>query len=252
MVILIRSLSQAALIGHWRFDMNINQNKRKIGARWSVLDRITPERGSERLGGRPSVLSNQRVLRRSRKLSDGRLETVRADRMQVAKEMTRRRFGASSHPFGVRLLEGGVFLAAGISLIVKNGIGHIAGWIRDGREMVSGSDAALGYAWAGEENEEGIWDGDDGKENSQYATESGWGSDHPESNASDSLVAGSDLYNKEPDLGFSLVPEASLREEVEIKKVNRLDAEEDGLPAEELDDQAGALRAMFSDSVRHP
>ncbi|MBF0428170.1 MAG: hypothetical protein HQL94_04545 [Magnetococcales bacterium] len=202
-----------------------NLNKRKQGARWSAIVRI-PERTS---GGRPSVLAQQKVERRVRKKTQ---ESVCEERTPCVREVPRRRAVALSvHPLGMRLLEGGVVLAAGISLIVKNGISHLAGWIRDGRERVSGSDEEKYASWeedVGEESEEGIWEGGDVERTGNGVTKS--------------LRVAENL---------SMLPPLPLREEVEFNKVQLLDAEEDGLPEEELDDQAGALRARLSDPSRH-
>ncbi|MBF0128073.1 MAG: hypothetical protein HQM02_12800 [Magnetococcales bacterium] len=214
--------------------MNSHLNKRKQGALWHVVERFAGDRPFER----PSVLDKQKIDRRSRgKCQDSRPES-RMDPPLSAKDAIRRRY-ANAHPLAVsRLLEGGVVLAAGLSLIVKNGISNIAGWIREGREMVSGSEAEMRYEWRnahGEELEEGIWDGDEGQESS-----------HRVHNPDLEHVAAP----PEVDDPMVLPSASTLRVEKELNKVSLLDAEEDGLPTEELEDQAGALRAMFSESSR--
>lgn len=223
-------------------DMNINLNKRKQGARWSVADRVPGIRLAERSGPRLSVLANQKVQRRIRHRElESHVETSRPERTHPPVRETLKKRPVFFYPIGVRLLEGGVVLAAGLSLIVKNGISQIAGWIREGKEKVTGSDANVhGFndEWEGEENEEGIWDGDDGEKTIGSAAEFSWDRTKP----STPQVASQDC---------SVLSDASIREDVELNKVHMLDVEEDGLPEEELVDQAGALRARLSDSVRH-
>ncbi len=226
--------------------MNINSNKRKSGAQWSVIERLSFDRFGERSGGRPSVLANQKVQKRSRlKKTELHVEGVRVDSYPTARELNKRRPG-NAHPLGVRLLEEGVVLAANLSLIIKNSITHIAGWMREGREVDQDIDANdMHYAWEGEEErEEGIWDGD--VEEDDIPVEPLLVS-HVESSAPRDGAN----FDTEPEIKLSMRSDSPLRDEVELNKVNRLDAEEDGLPVEELDDQAGALRAMFSDSTRH-
>ncbi|MEO5333753.1 MAG: hypothetical protein H7839_17210 [Magnetococcus sp. YQC-5] len=235
--------------------MNINLNKRKLSSRWAGGFRLTGERHGER--SRPSVLANQKVQKRLRGKTELRVvqapeqtvDNLRNERTPtVNKEITRRRSSATfSHPLGVRLLEGGVVLAAGLSLIIKNGISQIAGWIREGRDIVKGSDTDIRYAWHDdahhEENEEGIWDGHDCEEESNVATQSAC-----DQNSSVNPDHSPQLLAQESDLDQTLSP---LRKEVEFIKVQMLDAEENGIPDEELDDQAGALRARISESARH-
>ncbi|MBF0340125.1 MAG: hypothetical protein HQL95_04075 [Magnetococcales bacterium] len=221
--------------------MTMNLNRRKIAGRGNTLERITVERSGERKG-RSSVLANQKIEPRTR----GRLQEIRMEipreRSPASREPVVRRRAASTgnaHPLGVRLLEGGVVLAAGLSMFVKNGIGQITGWIREGRDLVSGVGGSGSRPWEREEveeqeREEGIWHGEEESDNSAHLRVIG----RPEG------LTGLEEGHVSP------IQESPLRAEVERTKVQRLDAEEEGLPDEQLEDQAGALRARVTDALR--
>ncbi|MBF0294416.1 MAG: hypothetical protein HQL96_04445 [Magnetococcales bacterium] len=172
-----------------------------------------------RIGGRQSVLDHQQIKPRDRnRAPESRMESgrVAVQRPAPTRDNIRHRAEAAGLPLTTRLLEGGVVLAAGLSLFVKNGFGHITGWIREGREMVSGFEGIKRFEWhehhPDEEYDEEIWDDTD--------------TPPPVSTAH--------------------------RETKEVSKMHKLDTEEHELPPEELEDQAGALRARFSSaSSRH-
>ncbi len=225
----------------------MNLNKRKLGARWNGLERVT-ERSVERVG-RPSILDNQKIERKSPgRLQNIQPETGRTERSTVMRESVRRRPTVATNPFGVRLLEEGVVLAAGLSLILKNGIGHIAGWIRDGREKVSGFGSGP-RPWDHEALDARPWDPEEPVEEGDEPI---WRGEMETMDAMPVRMIGRaiprDSFQEEESDDASL--ESPLRQEVERNKVQKLDAEEDGLPDELLEDQAGALRARLTDASR--
>ncbi|MBF0179449.1 MAG: hypothetical protein HQM03_05405 [Magnetococcales bacterium] len=163
------------------------------------------------------MLDHQKVQPRERiRQPESRMESGRPTEQRPAptRENIRHRADAAGLPLTTRLLEGGVVLAVGLSLFVKNGISHITGWIREGREMVSGFEGIKRFEWhespADEQYDEEIWDDAD--------------TPPPVSTAR--------------------------RETKEVNKMYTLDNEEQELPPEELEDQAGALRARFSTASR--
>ncbi|MBF0189950.1 MAG: hypothetical protein HQL99_02245 [Magnetococcales bacterium] len=218
----------------------MHANKRKQGGRANGYDRTT-----ERVGERParaSILANQNIQPRiPGKLQGLRSEITRNEQRSQTREAVRRRAGVTSAnpPIGVRLFEEGVVIAAGLSLIVKNGISHIAGWIRDGRELVSGYGQSRPRPWEREmveESEEEIWR-DEGQ------TPQGGGL---------RLIGRplEDDFRTEESESLGDHTESPLRHEVERNKIHSLDAEEEGLSEEQLEDQAGALRARLNDASR--
>ncbi|MBF0271349.1 MAG: hypothetical protein HQL98_04605 [Magnetococcales bacterium] len=218
--------------------MSMNVNKRKQSVRGNGYDRSTER--SER-PGRPSILANQNIQpKKGNRLQEIHLAASRVERSQGRDAVRRRPVVTSpSQPIGVRLFEEGVVIAAGLSLIVKNGISHIAGWIRDGRELVSGYGQSRSQPWDREmveEPEEEIWR-DDAQTMQGGALR---------------LIGRPAEDDSLPDESESLcdATESPLRQEVERNKVQSLDAEEQGLSEEQLEDQAGALRARLHDASR--
>ncbi|MBF0627677.1 MAG: hypothetical protein HQL91_05580 [Magnetococcales bacterium] len=209
----------------------MNLNKRKSGMRWASM-----ERSGER-AARPSILDNQKVERRTRgRLQELRPETPRTERAVNVRDHAPRRAG-SAHPFGVRLLEEGVVLAAGLSLILRNGIGQIAGWIRDSRDRVMslGSEFPPWHETPLEPLEEELWQEEEKPRKREVVR------------LNDAIE---DLEPLQEEETLDPIEQAPLRLEVERNKVYRLDAEEEGLPDEQLEDQAGALRARLSEASR--
>ncbi|GAB0057778.1 hypothetical protein SIID45300_02110 [Candidatus Magnetaquicoccaceae bacterium FCR-1] len=215
----------------------MNLNKRKPGCRSTSNERLLAERA-----GRPSILDNQKIEPRQRvRLHEIRQEGARIEQraqQQAARETQKRRSAlaasAGEHPFGVRLLEGGIVLAAGITLMFRNGMDHVADWIRDGRDMMVGLTRRRPRPWeleeTLEEQEESVWHRDDGDEHGGSVRLIGQTGHDP------SLDAISETAGVQ----------SPLRPEVERTKVQRLDAEEEGLPDDHLEDQIGALRARLS------
>ncbi|MBF0165357.1 MAG: hypothetical protein HQM01_12815 [Magnetococcales bacterium] len=219
----------------------MNLNKRKPGFRLASNERLPAERIVER-SGRRSILDNQKIEPRQRvRLNEVRQEGARIEQraQQVARETQKRRTtalaaSAGEHPFGVRLLEGGVVLAAGITSMFRDGMDHVVGWIRNGREMVVGMTRRRPRPWELEETveelEESVWHRDEGGEHGGSVRLIGR-AEHDEPVEIASGATGL---------------QSPLRPEVERTKVQRLDAEEEGLPDDHLEDQIGALRARLS------
>ncbi|MEO5346344.1 MAG: hypothetical protein H7834_08205 [Magnetococcus sp. YQC-9] len=223
----------------------MNLNKRKPAIRPSSNERLLAERNVER-GGRPSILDNQKIEPRMRhRLQEIQQEGARIEQraQQVARESLRRRTAlaasAGEHPLGVRLLEGGVVLAAGLSLMIRNGFGQIAGLIRDGRDRVSGLTRRRPRPWEIEEQpveepEEEMWHREEGGSHGGSVRVIGL------TGVGDAGTTGS----------MQTALQSPLRQEVERTKVQRLDAEEQDLPEEHLEDQLGALRARLTSLSR--
>ncbi|MBF0614018.1 MAG: hypothetical protein HQL92_02565 [Magnetococcales bacterium] len=221
--------------------MIMHANKRKSATRW-----VTAERTHSRFG-RPSILENQKVQPRTR----NRLQEIlpEANRMEraasVARENGRRRAAAASshtHPFGVRLLEEGVVLAAGLSMMFRNSFEQIVTWFRESRDKLWKPADKTPYAWEPEPLEEPrdtleeeVWDGDRDLH---------------------MLDEFDDAHPPEPQPMASAKPswfdflKSPLRRDVEQHKVYSLDVEEQDLPDEELEDQAGALRTRLGGASR--
>ncbi|MBF0132541.1 MAG: hypothetical protein HQL75_08150 [Magnetococcales bacterium] len=117
----------------------------------------------------------------------------------------------SGRDIGLRALEGGVILVAGISMLAKNSLDSLIGMFRDGRAAV-GNFSVLSDDLVGFEDDR---------------VEPAWESE------SDGFLPLDDTQD--------------LLEVVEERKMNTLLEEETGLSSEVLDDQAGALRSLITD-----
>lgn len=161
-------------------------------------------RGPERL----SILANQKVERRVRKINTGLVK--HADTLPVVRR-NRIWDQFSGRDIGLRALEGGVILVAGISMLAKNSLDSLIGMFREGREAVGNfsvlSDDLVGFE---DDRVEPAWE--------------------PEA---DGFLPSDETHD--------------LLEVVEERKMNTLLEEETGLSSEVLDDQAGALRSLITD-----
>lgn len=165
---------------------------------------ISPTKNGRRWEGRPSVLANQKVEKRIR----NKVNSVVTKYTESVPVVRRQRLwnNFSGRDIGLRALEGGVFLVAGIGMIAKTGLESLFGLFRNSREE-NGNFAVI-------ENNDNCY----GNDRVEPELE---GASRP-----------------------PLVETNDLRENVEEMKVITLHEEETGLPSELLDDQAGALRSL--------
>jgi hypothetical protein len=195
--------------------------------------------------GKPSILENQTVHRRNKKAA-WRTDPVSDGFSNLKNAATG--WGADDHggEWRSRFLEGGFFIAAGLSDVIKNGMDHLLCLVKGGREAVESVNIPPLGSILPDKNEPLYPDrvepdlepGYDEERNSEWLLNS------EEIPVDEDLASQSELqqFSEEP-----LMPDSKeLRESFEWSKMDSQDQEEFGLGDEELEDQAGALRSMFS------
>ena len=220
---------------------NMNNSKRKPSAR-----RVQTRRGikGRHWAGKPSILENQNVSRRTRKTP----LVVDAPQKEHTHIGNTNGWGTEyqSGEWRDRFLEGGFFLAAGLSSVVKNGVDHVVSWVKGGREAVESVAIPQIKFGLPDKNESLSPDrvepelepGYDEGQNGEWLLDS-------EKIQPDQIAADLAQLQQLPD--EPSIPAAELiRDSFEWSKMDSQDQEEFGLGEEELDDQAGALRSLFS------
>jgi hypothetical protein len=216
-------------------DSNRNNPKRKYSVRCDQGRRGVQGR---RWAGKASVLDNQKVQKR-KKASWGATGPVSEDKASLRGAAN---WGTEDHSgeWRSRFLEGGFFLAAGLSNVVKNGVDHLVGWVKGGCEAVENvSIPPLGLGLSDDieslTSDRVEPDLESGYDEAQGAD---WLLNHEETQIDDSLTSPDDaMLSPDHDI---------LRDNIEWSKMHSQDQEESGLEEDELYDQAGALRSMFS------
>jgi hypothetical protein len=220
---------------------NKNQSNRKMSAR---RDRNNRGVKGRQWGGKPSILDNQNVSRRNKKSSWG------------AKSLSNNQAGGRIDPgwggdphggeWRTRFLEGSFVIAAGISNVVKNGVDQLTDWVKGGRQAVENvSIPPLKFA---QPDQNDSLSPDRVEPEMEPGYDGGgvevWQQDPGEDQIDENLMLPEDfqpLSDQKPVTASDL-----LRDNFEWSKMDSQDQEELGLDEEELVDQAGALRSMFS------
>ena len=210
------------------------------------MRRSQSQRGlkGRRWDGKPSILDNQHVNRRKKKpiwMSNPLPEKKRQNVEYVPGLGSE----AYSGEWRARLLDGGFFLAAGLSNVVKNGVDHLVSWVRGGREVVENvqiPQIKLDFLAGEESNQHDRVEPElepryDTDENAEWLLEIAASHENSQESPVDMV--------QEPDAKPVTVSDL-LRNNFEWSKMDSQDQEEVGLEDEILEDQAGALRSMFS------
>ncbi len=221
---------------------NKNHGKRRFSVRG---DRSRHGAKGRPWAGKPSVLANQNVKRRNKKVvfKGGGVNDTRARLKGASSWMPESQGGE----WRSRFLEGGFFLAAGLSNVVKNGVDHLTGWVKGGREAVE--NVSIPPLKFGQGDERESHDVDRVEPEMADACESENHYEEWSANPSEVVAeAGMELHDRLEDcIQPSDVTDVDpLRDNIEWHKMHSQEEEEFGLGADELEDQAGALRNMFS------
>ncbi|MBF0147584.1 MAG: hypothetical protein HQL84_15670 [Magnetococcales bacterium] len=186
--------------------------KKKPAARHAVVassTTSTTKSSSRPWNIKPSILANQKVERRIRKVAPA-LTAKQSDAIPVMRKQ-RSWQRISGKDLGLRALEGSVYLVAGLSMFARNSLESLIGMFRNSREAMNQfallPQEEIGYA-------------DDDRVEPEMLTEPGFTP------------------------SFDTVDPRNI---VEEQKMTFLQEEEFGLPSDVLDDQAGALRSLISD-----
>jgi hypothetical protein len=222
-------------------DSNKSYSKRKQPQRRDQLKRAVKGR---RWAGKASILENQNVHRRNKKTGWSPIATQK----EQANSRVDAGWGGESQSgeWRARFLEGGFIIAAGLSDVVKNGMDHLLGLMRGGRDAVENvSIPPINFKLSNENDslasdrvEPELEPGYDEGQNGEWLLDS-------EKIQPDQIAADLAQLQQLPD--EPSIPAAELiRDSFEWSKMDSQDQEEFGLGEEELDDQAGALRSLFS------
>ncbi|MBF0455007.1 MAG: hypothetical protein HQL72_09380 [Magnetococcales bacterium] len=215
------------------------------------MRRVQSQRGNKgrRWAGKPSILEHQNVSRRIRK------PTWNSRAVPDEISQNRGAMGWEHDPQGgewrARFLEGGFFIAAGLSSVVKNGMDHLFGLVKEGREVIENAAIPPLRVGFSEKNETLSQD------RVEPALEAGYDAGYDEGMQVDWLTEPEEeLPSGESQLALADLPPFSseqslpesdiLRHSIEWSKMDSQDQEEFGLDEGELEDQAGRLRSMFS------
>lgn len=200
-----------------------------------------------RWAGKPSILENQNVSRRHKK-------NVWSDRLNQnasARDKQAADWGLDdqSGEWRTRFLEGGFILASGLSNVVRNGMDYLSDWVKGGRETEE--QVAIPPLEFGQEGQERVFlpERVEPEVESEYneGVEVTWPSGRSDVVLTQEVCG---EYDREipSDAERAVSPPDQLRDNIEWNKINAQDQEELGLGPDELEDQAGALRSMFSNN----
>ncbi|MBF0447234.1 MAG: hypothetical protein HQL67_03440 [Magnetococcales bacterium] len=201
--------------------------------------------------GKPSILENQNVCRRDRKSTLAANPSVQ-NRPRQAKPDQWGGVDPNNSEWRTRFLEGGFVIAAGLSDLVRNTMTHMVELVRGGREVIENVSQAQSKMSPSEKN--GLFS------SSRVEPDLGAGFLEPQSSEwSTALESGEYSDFSSMNRGFTgfgidqpefeeLLPNHpdKIRHTIEWSKMDSQDQEEVGLEEDELYDQAGALRSMFS------
>ncbi|MBF0357391.1 MAG: hypothetical protein HQL70_02215 [Magnetococcales bacterium] len=194
--------------------------------------------------GKPSILENQHVQRRNKKSGwSGGSHTEFKSGMRSASSW-------GSEPKGgewrTRFLEGGFVIAAGLSDVIKNGVGYLFSLVGVGQRGDDDSVVMPGKINLFDENGSILSDRVEPELEPGYDTDQNreWLQSSAEAQTDTTLVSPGEFLplSVEQPLSNSDL----LWDNIEWSKMNSQDQQEIGLGEDELEDQAGALRSMFS------
>jgi hypothetical protein len=193
--------------------------------------------------GKPSILENQQVQRRNKKAPWG------GNKVSEPKPHLRSggNWGMESHggEWRTRFLEGGFVVASGLSNVIKNGVDHLFNWVKGGQEVVENIVSQPLKSNFFDES------GDISADRVEPELEPGYDMDQNNDwlQKSEETQIGVSQVTPGEFLPFANEQQganSNTRDDIEWSKMDSQDQEEFGLDQGELEDQAGALRSMFS------
>jgi hypothetical protein len=214
--------------------VNKNRSKRKRGQLSSK---------GRQWAGKPSILENQHVQRRNKKNGwKGGSHTEHQSSLRNASNW-------GSEPKGgewrTRFLEGGFVIAAGLSDVIKNGVGYLFSLVGGDQREIDDATNMPGKINLFDEN------GSISSDRVEPEVEPGYDTDQNGEWLRNSAETQTDISLVSPGEFLPLSVEQPLSnsdllwDNIESSKMNSQDQQEVGLGDDELEDQAGALRSMF-------
>ncbi|MBF0382875.1 MAG: hypothetical protein HQL69_17780 [Magnetococcales bacterium] len=194
--------------------------------------------------GKPSILKNQQVNRRNKKaVWSGAKAAEPKSNLRSGDSWGTQSYGGE---WRTRFLEGGFVVASGLSNMIKSGIDNIFNWFQGGRQAVENAVSQPLRSNFFDDGGDISADRVEPELDPGYdVTQSGyWQQDLEETHIVESHVTPGEflpLANEQ-----QAASSANFRDSIEWNKMDSQDQEESGLDQGELEDQAGALRSMFS------